>query len=406
MNGGTSYVQMAAGTIVRVPVVSTNDVVTINFAGNAGYCTLSSSHTATQAEVEQGYVEFGVSENSTYINSISVELAYMPAVKPVVAWDWEHDTSIQTFTTIQYGSGTTTGSFDMTVNGVVYTLVVDCTTGGKFGPNENVPQFTTGAKLQVPVTSTSDVVTIKRYGTNDDGKKVVIRENDYTDVITNYTAVAADVTQGYVEITSGCNYLYSVTLTKNEYFATLSVGDTGWATFASGKILDFTNTAGIDAYIVTGHNSWTTIVKEQMTGTVPANTGLLINAAEGTYAIPVAASSTTNVSENKLVQGPDGDVSEVYGVTRYVLSKVGSTAAFKHIGSSSANVPSNKAYLEFTGAPTSREFLNIEGDVTGINEMEDVKSKKDDVYYDLNGRRVLNPTKGLYIVNGNKVILK
>ena len=30
----------------------------------------------------------------------------------------------------------------------------------------------------------------------------------------------------------------------------------------------------------------------------------------------------------------------------------------------------------------------------------------DNVYYDLSGRRVMNPTKGLYIVNGRKVIIK
>jgi hypothetical protein len=30
--------------------------------------------------------------------------------------------------------------------------------------------------------------------------------------------------------------------------------------------------------------------------------------------------------------------------------------------------------------------------------------KKDNAVYDLQGRRVVNPTKGLYIVNGKKVI--
>lgn len=40
---------------------------------------------------------------------------------------------------------------------------------------------------------------------------------------------------------------------------------------------------------------------------------------------------------------------------------------------------------------------DVDGMNTGIN---------DGVYYDLSGRRVLNPTKGLYIVNGKKVIVK
>ena len=45
-------------------------------------------------------------------------------------------------------------------------------------------------------------------------------------------------------------------------------------------------------------------------------------------------------------------------------------------------------------------------DVTGVNE---VRSQKEDVrseWFDLQGRKVAQPTKGLYIVNGKKVVLK
>ena len=56
------------------------------------------------------------------------------------------------------------------------------------------------------------------------------------------------------------------------------------------------------------------------------------------------------------------------------------------------------------------EFYNIvEMEFTGIDEVvDDVKgenSKVKDVY-DLSGRKVTNPTKGIYIVNGKKVLLK
>lgn len=56
------------------------------------------------------------------------------------------------------------------------------------------------------------------------------------------------------------------------------------------------------------------------------------------------------------------------------------------------------------------EFTNIvEMEFTGIDEVVDeVKgenSKVKDVY-DLSGRKVTNPTKGIYIVNGKKVLLK
>ena len=43
---------------------------------------------------------------------------------------------------------------------------------------------------------------------------------------------------------------------------------------------------------------------------------------------------------------------------------------------------------------------------TGINEMKNEESRMKDEIYDLQGRRVMNPTKGMYIVNGKKVNLK
>ena len=47
-----------------------------------------------------------------------------------------------------------------------------------------------------------------------------------------------------------------------------------------------------------------------------------------------------------------------------------------------------------------------EGEVTGVNEVIGVKEVNDNSYYDLQGRKVTKPTKGLYIVNGKKVIIK
>ena len=49
--------------------------------------------------------------------------------------------------------------------------------------------------------------------------------------------------------------------------------------------------------------------------------------------------------------------------------------------------------------------ISFEGEITGV---EDIVTENYDkaVYYDLSGRRVENPTRGIYIVNGRKVIIK
>lgn len=64
-----------------------------------------------------------------------------------------------------------------------------------------------------------------------------------------------------------------------------------------------------------------------------------------------------------------------------------------------------RAYMVVEGGASSRELdLVIDGVSTGIKNMK--VGTDDNVYYDLQGRRVLYPTKGLYIVNGRKVIIK
>lgn len=55
-----------------------------------------------------------------------------------------------------------------------------------------------------------------------------------------------------------------------------------------------------------------------------------------------------------------------------------------------------------------KEFTNIvEIDFTGIDKIfiDDAVRGDKNVYYDLNGHRVKNPQKGIYIINGKKVVL-
>ena len=63
-----------------------------------------------------------------------------------------------------------------------------------------------------------------------------------------------------------------------------------------------------------------------------------------------------------------------------------------------------RAYMVVEGAAARELDLVIDGVSTGIKNMK--VGTDDNVYYDLQGRRVLYPTKGLYIVNGRKVIIK
>ena len=71
----------------------------------------------------------------------------------------------------------------------------------------------------------------------------------------------------------------------------------------------------------------------------------------------------------------------------------------------------NRAYLHTTFDVTSvgAHALSIVFDDEETTAISEVKSKKAEVsgdYFDLQGRKVAQPTKGLYIVNGRKVLVK
>ncbi len=71
-------------------------------------------------------------------------------------------------------------------------------------------------------------------------------------------------------------------------------------------------------------------------------------------------------------------------------------------------LPANKAYLPATAiteTPATYYLLSFGSESTGIETVESQQSR-DDSFYNLNGQRVSNPSKGLYIVNGQKFILK
>ncbi len=182
-----------------------------------------------------------------------------------------------------------------------------------------------------------------------------------------------------------------------------TMSDAGWATYCSTSALDFSSSIEnlTNAYIVTGA-SGATLTLEQITGKVAANTGILLEGTEGTINIPTAASGTDYSSTNKLKGVTTATAKDAE--TIYVLMNETAGVGF-YKNTNAFTVGANTAYLEVGfGGSLAREFYNF-GETTGINKVETVK-KNVEGCYNLNGQRVAQPTKGLYIVNGRKVVIK
>ena len=86
----------------------------------------------------------------------------------------------------------------------------------------------------------------------------------------------------------------------------------------------------------------------------------------------------------------------------------GSNAVFKHT-SGSGDLAANKAFLRTTtNVPSAAPGFTLDfgTGTTGITEIEKSVNAGNEAVFNLNGQRVAQPKKGLYIVNGKKVIIK
>lgn len=150
---------------------------------------------------------------------------------------------------------------------------------------------------------------------------------------------------------------------------------------------------------------------------VPAKTALLLKATE----TPATNKDFTYTIVNSDKVAPEGNL--LHGSVEATKTQVeGATAYYKlakgeeGIGFYWANENgtaftngANKAYLAITGKLSQMRGFSFESMTTGINNVvANTNNSKNAVIYDLNGRRIntLNAAKGVYIVNGKKVIVK
>lgn len=189
-------------------------------------------------------------------------------------------------------------------------------------------------------------------------------------------------------------YVKDVTIYPTSEGRLIQVGSAGYTTFSANKAVKMRGVTAYSAKYEGGQIVLTSVTE------VPAGAGVIIEADEDNYKVPVIESAAA-LSGNQLLVS-DGSVTGD-GSTIYVLAKKSGVVGFYRL-SSGGKVPAGKAYLKITaGAP---EFMEIGGNATGIEATKVTKAVENGVFYNIAGQRVANPTKGLYIVNGKKVVIK
>ncbi|MBO7068947.1 MAG: bacterial Ig-like domain-containing protein [Bacteroidaceae bacterium] len=139
----------------------------------------------------------------------------------------------------------------------------------------------------------------------------------------------------------------------------------------------------------------------EVEGTIPAKTPVILKGAPGTYFFEIGGNAA-EVGENDL----KGTFEEIDAVGKYVLAKPeGEQVGFYQ--AESGTIAAGKAYLEVPDASGIKVFYFGGESATGINAIDNEQLTIDNAaIYNLSGQRVSKAQKGIYIINGKKVLVK
>ena len=206
------------------------------------------------------------------------------------------------------------------------------------------------------------------------------------------------------------NLTITGTFTQILPYDEIKITSAGQTTWCSKYDLDFTEEEGLKVYTATGYKRSTGTIWLSRAKEVPAGEGILIMGDEGVYKIPHRTTTAyyANLMVGTVVAMTLNETDGEY--TNYYLSNGKEGVGFYKVNGS-VKLGANRAYLPLKkgtsgNAKTRYIGLSFDDGTTDLRESMNNGSDEPDVYYNLQGQRVDNPTKGLYIKNGRKVVIK
>lgn len=185
----------------------------------------------------------------------------------------------------------------------------------------------------------------------------------------------------------------------------VAIGESNYATV--GFPFAVTIPEGVKAFIGTSTDNASLELTEIEGGIIPANTGAIIY-HEGTTTVNFEITTGGNTIANNKLSATTAKREGFEANDTYVLAKdsEGKAALLK---SELTTVPANKAFLAATEVASSEGnalAFHFGGTTTGVNSAVAGKTESTQ-YFDLQGRRVLYPSNGIFVTNnGKKVFIK
>ena len=228
------------------------------------------------------------------------------------------------------------------------------------------------------------------------GDRSLYGNRNYTENDVTYTEIDGAGTQAASNTDTGYDWtIEAVTALP------LTIGEVGWSTFYAP--VPVTIPDGVTAYIAGIEDNICTLT--EVTGTVPANTGLILYKEDGgNVEMTIAESGSTNVTGNALTGGTNTRNRE-QGYTYYALQRNSNDNTKVGLYPYTGTLNGFRAFYrtETANAVAGFSFDTI---ITGIDGILGTDGTNDGKIYDLSGRRLNKPVKGLNIIGGKKVLVK
>lgn len=177
----------------------------------------------------------------------------------------------------------------------------------------------------------------------------------------------------------------------------VSIGDSKFATLWTPVALNVPEY--VTAYTATINGD--VLELEEVEGVIPAETGVVINGEEGSYNFNIAPETPESIEKGSLT----GTVNTITTPTNTLTLQQVSDAKVGFKMYNGETVSGFKARLETDGTQHTLRMV-FGGTATGIDGVAAADGQNAGAIYDMSGRRVAKPAKGLYIVNGQKVLFK
>ncbi len=153
---------------------------------------------------------------------------------------------------------------------------------------------------------------------------------------------------------------------------------------------------------------------------LPAGTGVILKGEPGTYLFPFDFSNVEKIDAENILEGSDNPQTfDDEGYEYFVLSKVEGEIGYYHQTNTGGKYVMNGAHKAFFRIPAGESILHsvsagVKGYsldaiiATGIEEVatDEQSANNSHVIYNLSGQRVAIPSRGIYIINGKKVLIK